>query len=66
MARRVWHDGIFGNTPLSAERLNQMEDDIEQALSQTGQGQEQAPADFDGGGPTTTYVPVQTIDGGTV
>lgn len=32
MARRQWLDGQPGNTPLTAARLNQMEDDIEAAL----------------------------------
>lgn len=34
MARRTWNDGVIGNTPLSAERLNALEDDLEQSLLQ--------------------------------
>ena len=32
MAKRNWADGVLGNTPLSAERLNQLETDLEAAL----------------------------------
>ncbi|KII27150.1 hypothetical protein M707_23505 [Arthrobacter sp. AK-YN10] len=32
MARRTWNDGVIGNTPLSAARLNDLEDDLEAAL----------------------------------
>jgi hypothetical protein len=32
MARRNWSDGIIGNTPLSAARLNDLEDDLADAL----------------------------------
>lgn len=32
MARRSWNDGVIGNTPLSASRLNDLEDDLEAAL----------------------------------
>lgn len=34
MARRNWNNGVIGNTPLSAERLNDLEDDLEAALLQ--------------------------------
>ena len=34
MTRRTWNDGILGNTPLSAARLNQLEDDLEASLLQ--------------------------------
>ena len=34
MGRRNWEDGVLGTTPLSAERLNQLEDDLEAALLQ--------------------------------
>lgn len=34
MARRTWSDGVIGNTPLSASRLNALEDDLEAALVQ--------------------------------
>lgn len=32
MPKRTWSDGELGNTPLSAARLNQLEDDLEAAL----------------------------------
>lgn len=32
MAKRTWTDGVIGNTPLSASRLNDLEDDLEGAL----------------------------------
>lgn len=32
MPKREWNDGVLGNTPLSAARLNQLEDDLEAAL----------------------------------
>lgn len=34
MPKRTWNDGVLGNTPLSAARLNQLEDDLEAALLQ--------------------------------
>lgn len=34
MAKRNWADGVLGNTPLSAERLNQLEADLEASLLQ--------------------------------
>ncbi len=34
MTRRNWTNGVIGNTPLSAERLNSLEDDLEAALLQ--------------------------------
>ena len=34
MAKRNWSDGVLGNTPLSAARLNQLESDLEAALLQ--------------------------------
>ena len=33
MAKRTWTDGVIGNTPLSAARLNDLEDDLETALT---------------------------------
>lgn len=32
MTKRNWADGVLGNTPLSAARLNQLEADLEAAL----------------------------------
>lgn len=32
MPKRLWSDGVLGNTPLSAERLNALEDDLDAAL----------------------------------
>lgn len=32
MAKRNWADGVLGNTPLSAARLNELETDLEAAL----------------------------------
>jgi hypothetical protein len=34
VAKRNWADGVLGNTPLSAARLNQLETDLEAALLQ--------------------------------
>lgn len=34
MPRRDWRDGVLGNTPLSAARLEALEDDLEAALLQ--------------------------------
>jgi hypothetical protein len=34
MAKRNWTDGVLGNTPLSAARLNQLETDLDAALLQ--------------------------------
>lgn len=34
MAKRNWADGLLGNTPLSAARLNEVETDLESALLQ--------------------------------
>lgn len=34
MPKRNWADGVLGNTPLSAARLNDLEDDLEAALLQ--------------------------------
>ena len=34
MAKRNWADGVLGNTPLSAARLQSLEDDLEAALLQ--------------------------------
>ena len=34
MPRRQWLDWVFGNTPLSAARMNSLEDDLEAALVQ--------------------------------
>lgn len=32
MPKRLWSDGVLGNTPLSSERLNQLEDDLDAAM----------------------------------
>lgn len=32
MPKRIWSDGVLGNTPLSADRLNQLEGDLDAAL----------------------------------
>jgi hypothetical protein len=32
MAKRDWADGVIGNTPLSAARLNELEGDLEAAM----------------------------------
>jgi len=32
--KRIWNDGVLGNTPLSAARLNALETDLEAALLQ--------------------------------
>ena len=32
MPKRTWTDGVLGNTPLSAARLNQLETDLDAAL----------------------------------
>lgn len=40
MARRNWNDGVIGNTPLSAARLNDLEDDLEAALLQAARDPE--------------------------
>lgn len=34
MPKRQWTDGVLGNTPLNAARLNQLESDLEAALLQ--------------------------------
>ena len=34
MPKRNWADGVLGNTPLSAARLNELEEDLEAALLQ--------------------------------
>lgn len=34
MPKRTWNDGVLGNTPLSAARLTQLENDLEAALLQ--------------------------------
>lgn len=34
MPKRTWADGVLGNTPLTAARLNQLEADLEAALLQ--------------------------------
>lgn len=34
MAKRNWANGVLGNTPLTAERLNALEDDLEAAMLQ--------------------------------
>lgn len=33
MPKRTWSDGVLGNTPLSAARLNQLEDDLDAACA---------------------------------
>jgi hypothetical protein len=32
MPKRIWNDGVLGNTPLSAARLSQLETDLDAAL----------------------------------
>ena len=34
MPKRLWNDGVLGNTPLSAARLTALEEDLEAALLQ--------------------------------
>jgi len=34
VTKRSWSDGVLGNTPLSAARLNQLENDLDAALMQ--------------------------------
>jgi hypothetical protein len=34
MAKRNWSDGVLGNTPITAARLNELEADLEAALLQ--------------------------------
>lgn len=34
MPKRQWNDGVLGNTPLSAARLNDLETDLEAAMMQ--------------------------------
>lgn len=34
MPKRQWNDGVLGNTPLSAARLNDLETDLEAAMLQ--------------------------------
>ena len=41
MTKRSWSDGVLGNTPLSAARLNQLESDLEAALLQLARDPEQ-------------------------
>lgn len=40
MPRRNWANGIVGNTPLNAARLNSLEDDLEAALVQLARSPE--------------------------
>ncbi|NWL32990.1 hypothetical protein [Paenarthrobacter nitroguajacolicus] len=40
MARRTWANGIIGNTPLNAARLNDLEEDLEAALMQLARSPE--------------------------
>jgi hypothetical protein len=41
VAKRNWLDGVLGNTPLSAARLNDLEADVESALLQLSRDPEQ-------------------------
>ena len=34
MPKRIWNDGVLGNTPLKAATLNELEQDLETALLQ--------------------------------
>ena len=38
MAKRTWLDGQVGNTPITAARLNDLEEDVEAALAGAGSG----------------------------
>jgi hypothetical protein len=40
MPKRTWSDGVLGNTPLSAARLNQLEADLDAALMQLARNPE--------------------------
>jgi len=40
VTKRTWSDGVLGNTPLSAARLNQLESDLEAALLQLARNPE--------------------------
>lgn len=40
MPKRTWNDGVLGNTPLSADRMNQLEADLEAALLQLARNPE--------------------------
>ena len=48
MARRIWANGQPGNTPLTAQRLNEMEDDIERALAGSSASATNLQLDTDG------------------
>lgn len=41
MPKREWSDGVLGNTPLSAARMNQLEADLEAAVLQLARDPEQ-------------------------
>ena len=59
MAKRTWSDGVLGNTPLSAARLNQLETDLEAALLQLARDPESLFAGavtYDGNGAPTSAV----------
>ena len=65
MTKRTWSDGVLGNTPLSAARLNQLETDLEAALLQLARDPESLFAgaiQYDGNGAPTSAV-VQWPDG---
>jgi hypothetical protein len=65
MPKRTWSDGVLGNTPLSAARLNQLETDLEAALLQLARNPEALFAGavtYDGNGAPTSAV-VQWPDG---
>ena len=65
MTKRNWADGVLGNTPLSAERLNQLEADLEAALLQLARDPESLFAgavQYDANGAPTSAV-VQWPDG---
>ena len=65
MTKRTWSDGVLGNTPLSAARLNQLETDLEAALLQLARDPESLFAgaiQYDSNGAPTSAV-VQWPDG---
>ena len=67
MAKRTWSDGVLGNTPLSAARLNQLEDDLDAALMALARNPESLFAGavtYDANGAPTSAV-VQWPDGAT-
>lgn len=65
MAKRTWNDGVLGNTPLSAARLNELEGDLDAALLQLARDPSQLFAGavtYDGNGAPTSAV-VEWPDG---